>query len=375
LTSLPRISGLSSLPRLESVALPGNMIPSISLIYTTLGAVTHLDLSYNRLTLLAGLERLHALEVIDLRHNRLRDLAEISRLATLPHIRAIGVEGNPCTVTNDNWRVECFNIFAREGKEVLLDGSGPSFTERLRIVSPSTKAKAKVRENDEAVIAPPSHTGRVLSERSTRSGARLGEEQPPKSDAVVPSKSPRPRRRKPKRVVDLDDSSTTPLPPQPAASGEAAAAGSGGDRDVVSPTSDPGAEDGGGGSSPPSGGNLLRHGRARTEAEEMDSDGGGAEGAGARELRNRIEALRNEAGANWLRVLGETSSGFGEPDSAAKAMVHAGLAAGGQANRETSSRTAEADDDGLVGVQQKTATKVKRKKKGKKTKSGGGEAN
>jgi Leucine-rich repeat (LRR) protein len=295
------LAALSALPRLESVALSNNMISSISLVYTTLGAVTHLDLSSNRLTLLAGLERLHALEVIDLRHNRLRDLAEIGRLATLPHIRSVGVGGNPCTNTNDNWRVEVFNLFAREGKEVQLDGSGPSFTERLRIVSPSSRATAKAKEYEEAIVSQPGS--------SSESPQAAVDRQASKSSDVLSTKPPQHRRRKPKRIVELDG--ITPVSrPQRTTSPETGGL-----------ASDPGVDDGG---SSPRSRTSSGHARAHTDVDNAEEEST----EGARVLRSRIEALRNEAGANWLRVLGETSSGLGESGSGVKTTPQAGLSVG-----------------------------------------------
>jgi Leucine-rich repeat (LRR) protein len=74
------------------------MISSVTGVNTILGNVQELDLRGNRLTILAGLERLWSLERLDIRNNRLEETAEIGRLATLPAIKEVWVEGNPFTL-------------------------------------------------------------------------------------------------------------------------------------------------------------------------------------------------------------------------------------------------------------------------------------
>jgi len=60
----------------------------------------------------------------------LEETAEVGRLATLPHISEIWVEGNPFVEMEAGYRVSCFEYFWKEGKTVLLDGTGPGFYER-----------------------------------------------------------------------------------------------------------------------------------------------------------------------------------------------------------------------------------------------------
>ncbi|KAL0572521.1 hypothetical protein ABG067_009263, partial [Albugo candida] len=73
------------------------MISFVTGINTVLGNIQELDLRGNRLTVLAGLDRLWALERLDVRDNRIDDLTEIGRLTSLPNIADIWVEGNPFT--------------------------------------------------------------------------------------------------------------------------------------------------------------------------------------------------------------------------------------------------------------------------------------
>lgn len=91
-------NSLTSLYNLRSLNFAHNMISSVTGVNTILGNVQELDLRGNRLTILAGLERLWSLERLDIRNNRLEETAEIGRLASLPAIKEVWVEGNPFTV-------------------------------------------------------------------------------------------------------------------------------------------------------------------------------------------------------------------------------------------------------------------------------------
>lgn len=90
-------AALASLYNLSCLNLSHNMISFTTGINTVLGNIQELDLRGNRLTVLAGLDRLWALERLDVRDNRIDDAAEIGRLTALPNISDIWVEGNPFT--------------------------------------------------------------------------------------------------------------------------------------------------------------------------------------------------------------------------------------------------------------------------------------
>jgi Leucine-rich repeat (LRR) protein len=93
-------AALASLYNLSSLNVSYNMISFTTSINTVLGNIQELDLRGNRLTLLAGLDRLWALERLDVRDNRIDDAGEIGRLTALPNIHDIWVEGNPFTKLN-----------------------------------------------------------------------------------------------------------------------------------------------------------------------------------------------------------------------------------------------------------------------------------
>lgn len=129
---------LASLVALRALNLSHCMIESLhSLSRSPLPAITALNLRGNRLRSLAGIERLLSLERLDLRDNQLLDPMEIARLTCLPEIREIWVSGNPFVKSFSGNRVVIFNLFRRTpgySEDIIIDGSGPGFTERKQLV-------------------------------------------------------------------------------------------------------------------------------------------------------------------------------------------------------------------------------------------------
>ncbi|KAL1970574.1 hypothetical protein VTN77DRAFT_4218 [Rasamsonia byssochlamydoides] len=129
---------LASLMSLRALNLSNCMIESLrSLSKNPLPAITALNLRGNRLSSLAGIERLLSLERLDLRDNDLTDPTEIARLTSLPEIREIWVSGNPFTKTHSGYRVTIFNLFRRTpgyAEDIIIDASGPGYSERKQLV-------------------------------------------------------------------------------------------------------------------------------------------------------------------------------------------------------------------------------------------------
>ncbi|EIW82826.1 hypothetical protein CONPUDRAFT_136061 [Coniophora puteana RWD-64-598 SS2] len=312
--------GLGALHNLVWLNLEDNMIESVLGIYANLGQILYLNLSSNRLESLCGLERLMGLERINLRANNVDESAEVGRLATLPHITDVWIEGNPLTEIEDDYRTTCFNYFAKEGKEILLDGLPPSFYERRGIVAP-VERMAPLR----APVSAPSPPTIAVGARGAKSSS------PPKqpSPNIVPSTSlsspeaaavssrtksaaatpvPKPRKRKTKRIVDLNgtspesiDFSSTSRPPLMS------------DRTAVPGTR---AQTNGARFSPPA---IARNGGSHTRevsiASILEPSGEGSnelppEAQRDAELyRKRIEALRSDMGDGWLKVFSQSSPG------------------------------------------------------------------
>ncbi|RAL09688.1 leucine-rich repeat domain-containing protein [Aspergillus homomorphus CBS 101889] len=137
---------LSTLVALRALNLSHCMIESLhSLSRNPLPAITALNLRGNRLRSLPGIERLLSLERLDLRDNNLSDPTEIARLTNLPEIREIWVSGNPFVKTHPNYRVIIFNLFRRTpgySEDIIIDGSGPGYTERKQLVERAAEPEA-----------------------------------------------------------------------------------------------------------------------------------------------------------------------------------------------------------------------------------------
>ncbi|KAF8488418.1 hypothetical protein JB92DRAFT_3101083 [Gautieria morchelliformis] len=217
LISIP--TSLATLPSLKSLNLSHNMVDSVLGIYSQIPSIISLNISSNRLDSLCGLERLKHLSRIDLRDNKVEDTDEIGRLAVLSGVKEVWVTGNPCTQRYQDWRVRCFDLFAKEGRVVLLDGSMPGLMESRAMEYYVNKTSHTHSHGD---------NGRPLSDCHSPSNINVnGDSTPPPASphTAALQQSPRPspalsavhsvastpelqskaRRRKNKRIVDLDD--------------------------------------------------------------------------------------------------------------------------------------------------------------------------
>lgn len=202
---------------LVSLNLSDNMIDSVLGIYTMLGQVLSLNLSRNRLESICGLERLKALERVDLRHNLVEESAEIGRLAPLPNITEVWIEGNPLTEIEEGYRIRCFDLFWKEGKSILLDGTPPGFYEKRYLTERPSEQMTSNRTPAATLRSPPviavnPHSPHVRPITSPTPGspgvspttsASASQTASPQLAAVVG----RGRRKKNKRIVDLDGGS------------------------------------------------------------------------------------------------------------------------------------------------------------------------
>ena len=208
LVSVP--PGLSALYNLISLNLSDNMIDSVLGIYQRLGSITSINLSKNRLESICGLERLAALERVDIRHNFLDESAEVGRLAVLPNIKEVWVEGNPLTEIEEGHRIRCFDYFWKEGKTIILDGAHPGFNEKRHLTEPIPEQMRSSRPVSTTVNSPPIiAVGNVQVDAKKPSPTISPAPSTPgslnASPALGPSiVQPRGRRKKNKRIVDLD---------------------------------------------------------------------------------------------------------------------------------------------------------------------------
>ena len=370
LVSVP--PGLSALYNLVSLNLSDNMIDSVLGIYQRLGSIISINLSKNRLESICGLERLTALERIDIRHNILDESAEVGRLAVLPNIKEVQVEGNPLTEIEEGHRIRCFDYFWKEGKTITLDGALPGFYEKRYLTEPIPEQMRSSRPTSIAINSPPivavgnaqldaKKSSPLVSPTPSIPGSQNT------SPALGPFVQPRGRRKKNKRMVNLDGSADDGEEGARARSRSAIGAktedkdvarpqaeegpssppisspitGSPGHRRafpqppnhlVVSPPSKKGsrhtrgrtensipAEDGE--IPPPSPLSVATAGslklksraairRARATASTFDPPGGsGDPGQNPEAFRAKIEALRADMGDGWLKVLNQSHLG------------------------------------------------------------------
>lgn len=327
------------------------MIESLSFVSTKLGAVQSLDISRNRIQSLAGLERLKALQSIDLRHNQLEDAGEMTRLAVIPELTLVMVqEGNrnlQATYARLPWRVATWLAFVREGNaSLVIDGLRPSWGESRTIASelaknPVVKKKASIfrlqskpstaylrgeqahdSHQPTACTAEEStsHTSPVARSRATPispaksistihpfnalTGSPPGPSHTSTSrpSSLAPSKGRKKKRRKPTgRVIDLDQPPGRSLPPMP----DGAAASVQAHTDSSNKRHSRSASEG----------NALHQASAAVsnrprrstlvEPESSANEAGCGAASNSEEFRQKVEALRLEAGQNWLQALDE----------------------------------------------------------------------
>lgn len=297
LVSVP--DGLSVLHNLVSLDLSDNMIDSVLGIYTQLGQVLYLNLSGNRLESICGLERLMALERVDLRFNHIDESAEVGRLATLPNIREVWIDGNPVTEIEDNYRTACFDFFHKEGKSISLDGNAPTFYERRGLTPVALEQLSSARDvpipasPPTVSIGPGKSKGNhgMATDTVTAPETVLSLSAGSRTTSLAVAR--RPKKRKAKRIVDLNGEEEHVLSPGSRSMALPSVAGLVTPRSLsISPQR----------SSPLS---AEGHGQAYSvfEPPETSMDGGMREG----ELyRARIEALRTDMGDGWLKVFSQS---------------------------------------------------------------------
>ncbi|KMP05071.1 leucine Rich Repeat domain containing protein [Coccidioides immitis RMSCC 2394] len=312
---------LSTLVALRSLNLSHCMIGSLhSLSRNPLPAITALNLRANRLRSIAGVERLLSLERLDLRENNIPDPTEMARLTSIPYLREIWVAGNPFTKSHSDYRVTIFNLFRRTpgfSEDILIDGSGPTYSERKKLVERVAEPESApvIRPNEQAnsreddvLIAEPVITQcaqpKALEEKATNPASIRKQEH-----AVGSTRRKKPHRR---RIVDLsqDESRdtlaseivepTTPKSESPFQERQ----------DTLTRPALPRLNTGSDSVSPVlskvAGAGSAAHFLPAIEGVDWDSSGD--------IYRQRLEALKQEVGTNWLTVLDDETWGGKQRD-------------------------------------------------------------
>ena len=214
-TEIP--DSLASLTRLNSLDLSNCMIDSLhSLTRSPLPAITTIKLRSNRLTSLAGVERLLSLENLDVQDNKLSDPTEAARLTGIPNLRRIWVKHNRFTKKYPNYRVTIFNLFRNTPgytEDIVIDDYGPSYSERKALVDrvpeverpsvtqhreePSSETTSPIILHQAARHAAPASAQAEGMERS------LARPEPRTAHSELAVTSAGRRRRPRKRIVDL----------------------------------------------------------------------------------------------------------------------------------------------------------------------------
>ncbi|KAI0971071.1 hypothetical protein F4678DRAFT_91626 [Xylaria arbuscula] len=224
-TQIP--DSLATLTALRALNLSHCMIDSLhSLLRNPLPAISALNLRCNRLSSIAGIEKLYPLERLDLRDNRLTDPMELARLTGIPEIREIWVEGNPFTRTHRDYRITIFNLFRQTPgftDDVIIDASDPTSTERkylvdrvaipaaVPVVKPTVPELPVVDVSKPAIIYDGPRQPTVLRKE------RPARPTPKAVTSEINTSSTRRRRTPKRRIVDLatNERPSTLEPPQP----------------------------------------------------------------------------------------------------------------------------------------------------------------
>ncbi|KAL9604866.1 MAG: hypothetical protein Q9219_000314 [cf. Caloplaca sp. 3 TL-2023] len=130
--------GVGSLTGLRALNLSNCMVGSLqSLIRHPIPAIAVLNLRANRLESIIGVETLLSLERLDLRGNQIKNPSEFARLTDLPDFGELWIAQNPFTKNHKDHRITIFNLFRSTPgltDDILIDSLGPSYNERKQLV-------------------------------------------------------------------------------------------------------------------------------------------------------------------------------------------------------------------------------------------------
>ncbi len=254
-----------------------------SLTTSPLPAITTLKLKHNRLTSLAGIERLLSLENLNVQDNKISDPMEAARLTGLPNMHRIFVKRNPLT-RRTNYRISIFNLFRNTpgySEDIIIDENSPTYSERklLQDRVPESDRPPVVRPVEVIQLSqPPRPQDKYHLTPSSPSDGAIEKCQP--EHAITSSR----RRKVPRRrIVDLsrEEEQGPGLPPT--------------NLDAFGPLlRSPGASESARTrahqAAPPSVSNVNTATESRIDASQDD-------------FRQRLEALKLEVGDRWLSVL------------------------------------------------------------------------
>lgn len=202
---------LASLMSLRALNLSDCLIDSLrSLARAPLPAITTLNLRGNKLTSLAGIEKLLSLERLDLRDNKLTDPTELSRLTGMPDFSEVFVLRNAFVKTHPGYRVKIFNVFRSTPgytQDVMIDATAPGYSERQQLVdrAPERANVPVVRPvtEDEIVVTSAKRNDHDDYFSQTHSEPRLDAEAPQGQITPLIYQSQRRKKGPRRRIVDI----------------------------------------------------------------------------------------------------------------------------------------------------------------------------
>lgn len=310
LTEIP--DSLASLTNLRALNLSNCMIDSLhSLVRNPLPAITTLNLRSNRLTSLAGIEKLFCLEKVDLRDNGLTDPTELARLTRMPEIRSVFVAKNPFVRTHSSYRVTIFNLFRSTpgySEDIEIDSTGPSYGERRQLVDRAPEPAIPILRVPAAEEERALTTSSVIPEvfkdgPQSQSESETGR----KSTTDYSTASQRRRKVTRRRMVELSNEASASPPPSRARTGSAGASSasdafhqsSGAEEDQARPRKLAPLD-------------TTASSDARQVHGSDDETGGEQESEetsmNSELYRQKIEALKSDLGSGWLTALSEQKS-------------------------------------------------------------------
>lgn len=262
-TNIP--AALATLSALRSLDMSNNHIESLhSLLQHPVPGISTLNLRANKLKTIAGIDRLPSLERVDLRDNLLKDPMEMARLNGAPNFTEMYVTGNPFTRTYYDYRVAIFNIFRTNPdmtEDISLDGKKPGMLEKRSLEPRATEQLPPPKSLAIADDIARSPAASVMQKENSISASL---------DLAGEEHNIKPKKKSHKsRVIDL------------AAAPQAPVEQSSPSRSPESVKQSPGKGD--------------RVSKAENEW------------ASGEDYRKRIEALKQEVGSGWIRVINEES--------------------------------------------------------------------
>uniref|UniRef100_A0A9J7WWU3 Nischarin n=1 Tax=Cyprinus carpio carpio TaxID=630221 RepID=A0A9J7WWU3_CYPCA len=171
-----------------------NKLTVLEGVHTKLGNIKTLNLSGNQLETLSGLCKLYSLVNLDLSSNRLAQLDEIKHISTLPCLEKLSLADNPMCIIPD-YRTKVLAQFCDRASEVCLNGTTTTekeldTVEVLKAIQKAKEAKDRMANHEKKVsdvpgqaagrpqssssslVAPPSSSSPSLS-RCTRSSQEI----------------------------------------------------------------------------------------------------------------------------------------------------------------------------------------------------------